>query len=110
MKKVYSSYHCRVQYRTHRAGNLTIIKPRGRNVSTPLMFLNGDALEYVDSVKYLGVLLSQDMKDDADMSRHLRSIYARSNVIFRKFHHCSASIKYNDFCSIINCYICGIHA
>ena len=72
-----------------------VVKPRGRNVSTPLMFLNGDALEYVDSVKYLGVVLSQDMKDDADMSRHLRSFYARSNVIFRKFHHCSASIKVN---------------
>ena len=72
-----------------------VVKPRCRNVSTPLMFLNGDALEYVESVKYLGVLLSQDMKDDADMSRHLRSFYARSNVIFRKFHHCSASIKVN---------------
>ena len=35
------------------------------------------------------------MKDDADMTRHLRSFYARSNVIFRKFHHCSASIKVN---------------
>ena len=65
-----------------------VVKPRGRNVSTPLMYLNGVALEYVDSVKYLGV-----MKDDADMIRHLRSFYARSNVIFRKFHHCSASIK-----------------
>ena len=63
-----------------------VVKPRGRNVSTPLMFLNGDALEYVDSVKYIGVLLSHDMKDDADMSRRLRSFYARSNVIFRKFH------------------------
>ena len=31
-----------------------VVKPRGRNVSTPFMFLNGDALEYVDSVKYLG--------------------------------------------------------
>ena len=72
-----------------------VVKPRCRNVSTPLMFLNGDALEYVDSVKYLGVLLSQDMKDDADMSRYLRSFYARSNVIFRKFYHCSASIKGN---------------
>ena len=59
------------------------------------MFLNGDALEYVDSVTYLGGLLSHDMKDAADMSRHLRSLYARSSVIFRKFHHCSASIKVN---------------
>ena len=42
-----------------------------------------------------GVMLSNDMKDDADMNRHMRSFYARSNVIFRKFHHCSASIKVN---------------
>ena len=72
-----------------------VVKPRGRNVSTLLMFLNGVALEHVDTVKYFGVLLSHDMKDDADMSRHLRSFYARSNVIFCKFHNWSASIKVN---------------
>ena len=71
-----------------------VVKPRGRNVSTLLEFLNG-VLEYVDTVIYLWVLLSHDTKDDADMSRHLHSFYARSNVIFRKFHHCSASIKVN---------------
>ena len=69
-----------------------VVKPMSRNVSTLLEFF---ALEYVDTVEYLGVLLSQDKKEDADMSRHLRSFYARSNVIFRKFHHCSASIKVN---------------
>ena len=62
---------------------------------TPLMYLNGVALEYVDRVIYLGMMLSQGMKDDADMNRHLRSFYARTNVIVRKFHHCSASIKVN---------------
>ena len=75
-----------------------VVKPRGRNVSTPLRFLNVDALEYVDN---LGVLLSHDMKDDADMSRHLRSFYARSNVIFRKFHHCSASIKVKSYNNLL---------
>ena len=55
-----------------------VVKPSDRKNSTPLMYLNGVALEYVDRVKYLGVLLSQDMKDDADMNRHLRSFYART--------------------------------
>ena len=32
------------------------------------MYINGVALEYVDCVKYLGVMLSNDMKDDADMN------------------------------------------
>ena len=70
-----------------------VVNHSDRKNSTPLMYLNGIALEYVDRVRYLGVLLSQDMKDDADMSRHLRSFYARINVIFCKFHHGSASIK-----------------
>ena len=39
------------------------------------MYLNGVALEYVNSVKYLGVMLSNDMKDDADMNRHLRIVF-----------------------------------
>ena len=56
-----------------------ILKASGRKVSTPLMFLNGVGLEY-------GTM---------QMSRYLRSFYARSNVIFRKCHHCSASIKVN---------------
>ena len=72
-----------------------VVKPSDRKNSTPLMYLNCVALEYVDRGKYLGVLLSQDMKDEADMNRHLRSFYTRTNVIFRKFHHCTASIKVN---------------
>ena len=42
-----------------------VVNHRGRNVSSV-------ALEYVDSVKYIGVMLCNDMKDDADMNRHLR--------------------------------------
>ncbi len=72
-----------------------VVKPSDHKNSTPLMYRNGVELEYVDRAEYLGVLLSQGMKDDADMNTHLRSFYARSNVIFRKFHHCSASIKVN---------------
>ena len=59
------------------------------------MYINSVALEYVDTVKYLDVMLSNDMKDDADMNRHLRNFYAISNVIFRKCDHCSASITVN---------------
>ena len=36
-----------------------VVKPRGLNISTPLMNINDDAIENVDKVKYFGVLLCQ---------------------------------------------------
>ena len=57
------------------------VKPSDYKNSTPLMYLDGVALEYVDRVKYLGVPLIQDMKDDADMNRHLRSFYAYIHIL-----------------------------
>ena len=93
-----------------------IVKPMGRNVS-PLMFLNGAPLEYVDTVKHLGVLRSHDMKDNADMRGHLRNLYARSNLIFRKFHHCSAlilskltsTVCYNSFSLIFILFLFSMY-
>ena len=38
-----------------------VVKPSYRKNSTPLMYLNGVSLEYIDRAKYLGVLLSQSI-------------------------------------------------
>ena len=46
------------------------------------------------------------MKDDEDMLRHLRSFYARSNSILRKFHNCSVDVKlylFHAYCCTIYC-------
>ena len=55
----------------------------------PAVYINNNKLDYVGNVKYLGVIICYDMKDDEDMLRHLRSFYARSNSTLRKFHNCS---------------------
>ena len=56
-----------------------VVKPGGLTCAPSH---NDDAFEYVDQVKYIGVLLYQDVKDDVDMTRHFRSFYVRYNVIF----------------------------
>ena len=38
-----------------------VVKPSDHKNSTPLMYRNGVALEYIDRVNYRGVLLSQSI-------------------------------------------------
>uniref|UniRef100_A0ABM0LV55 RNA-directed DNA polymerase from mobile element jockey-like n=1 Tax=Saccoglossus kowalevskii TaxID=10224 RepID=A0ABM0LV55_SACKO len=53
--------------------------------SVPSMYLYGKPLVFVSVKKYLGYMVSSDGKDEADMKRQLRCIYARANFILRKF-------------------------
>ena len=46
-------------------------------------------LVYIDSIKYLGFTFSRNHKDDDDILRQMRTLYARSNRIIRIFHNCS---------------------
>ena len=70
------------------------------------MLMNLNKLAYVKQVKYLGVIVCNDLKDDEDILRHLRNFYARSNSIIRKFHHCSIGVKlhmFHSYCCTIYC-------
>ena len=66
------------------------------------MYLNGEVILQVDSVKYLGHHLTNDLHDDLDIRRNCRAINVRSNILFRKFHMCSVSVKlklFNSYCA-----------
>ena len=66
---------------------------------------------HVQQIKYLGVILTNTFKDDMDIARQLRSLYASSNIILRKFASCSISVKIqllesyciNFYCSSLWC-------
>ena len=66
------------------------------------MYLNGEVILQVDSVKYLGHHLTNDLHDDLDIRRQCRAINVRGNILFRKFHMCSVSVKlklFNSYCA-----------
>ena len=62
--------------------------------------MNHEQLKYVDSVKYLGVILSKDFSDNLDIQRQLRSLYARANTILAKFSYCTLPVK----CSLLETF------
>ena len=51
--------------------------------------LNNMVLTEVTETKYLGYYLTADGKDDRDMTRACRQLYAQGNSLIRKFHMCT---------------------
>lgn len=75
----------------------------------PKLLLNGKDLVLVDSVRYLGHILTSSMSDVRDIDRQIRSIYCRSNILIKKFYRCSDLMKcilFKTFCS--NFYCCAL--
>ena len=58
----------------------------------PHVHINNVPLVYVDSIQYLEFKFSRNHKDDDDMLRQMRTLYARSNRIIRIFHNCSTKV------------------
>jgi len=50
-------------------------------------------LPYTDSYKYLGHIVNSSLSDDADIMKQTRSLYARANMIIRKFSSASLNTK-----------------
>ena len=55
-----------------------------KNVYPPLYTLNVEVIKEVDSVRYLGHIISSNGKYDQDIIRQCQQLYARGNVLFKK--------------------------
>ena len=64
-------------------------------------------MKYVDTFKYLGFVFSENKKDDADMLRQLRSLYAKANRITRMFQYCTVDVKLLLIKSYCTSFYCG---
>ena len=68
--------------------------------------LGEDKLTEVDDIKYLGHFISSDGKDDKDMIRAYRQLYAQGNSLIRKFQMFTESVKiklFTTYCSQLYC-------
>ena len=68
----------------------------------PNVYLNGVLVKQVYSVKYLGHFITCELSDDIDIRRQCRVLNFRGNILSRKFHMCSVSVKlkcFNSYCA-----------
>ena len=60
-----------------------VTKPSKFHLKCPTVTLNDIPMTYENKVKYLGVFISSDLSDNIDMTRQMRSLYARANILLR---------------------------
>ena len=70
-----------------------IVKSKNVVLNCPSFQLCGTTLPYTDSYKYLGHIVNSSLSDDADIMKQTRSLYARANMIIRKFSSASWNTK-----------------
>jgi hypothetical protein len=74
------------------------------NMQMPTVYLGDQPLKWVKEHKYIGVVISGDRTDDADINRQIKAFYARGNMLIRKFKKCSVQVKaqlFKSYCSNI---------
>jgi hypothetical protein len=77
----------------------------------PPVKLYGHSLNVVDKFKYLGHVVTADLKDDDDIERERRALSVRANMIARRFAHCSTEVKLSLFRAYCTCfYTCSLWA
>ena len=52
------------------------------NFDVPSFKINGETIQEVDNVKYLGHFISSTLRDDKDILCQCRQLYARDNMCY----------------------------
>jgi len=61
--------------------------------SFPQFQLGASHIAYVHKFRYLGHIITDDFKDNADITREIRSLFYRTNMLIRRFGKCSMDVK-----------------
>ena len=72
--------------------------------SFPLFQIGTNKINFVKQFKYLGHILSDTCSDNEDIFREVRSCFMRTNILKRKFNHCSYSVKILLFKTYCLCF------
>ena len=65
--------------------------------------------QFVNEVKYLGVMIHSSMKTTIDVTRQTKKFYVQANLLLRNFRHCSDDVKcslFQTYCT--NMYCCQL--
>ena len=80
-----------------------------KHCGLPVIYLGNSVCQFVQEVKYLGVIIHSTMKTTIDVARQTRKFYLQANLLLRNFRHCSDDVKcalFQTYCT--NMYCCQL--
>lgn len=85
---------------------LAVLPKSLKNLHFPSISVNDSVLTVVEKKSYLGFIVTSDDDEDDAICKETSSLYARGNMIHRKFKDCTDDVKKNLFityCSSLYC-------
>ena len=80
-----------------------------QKISFPPVLLGKKEITLVNTYKYLGHFISDNLNDNVDIKSQTRLIYARGNMLSQNFNNCSNEVKQVLFRSYMyNIYCCSL--
>ena len=80
-----------------------------KHCGLPVIYLSNCECQFVNEVKYLGVMIHSSMKTTIDVTKQTRKFYMQANLLLRSFRHCSDDVKcslFQTYCT--NMYCCQL--
>ena len=76
-----------------------------KHCGLPVIYLGNCECQFVNEVKYLGVMIHSSMKTTIDVTRQTKKFYMQTNLLLRNFRHCSDDVK----CSLFQTYCTNMY-
>ena len=68
------------------------------------LYLNGSLIQTAVSYTYLGHIVNNNLNDNKDIERQLRTFYGKLNMLLRTFGSCSYAVKLQFLChTVVQC-------
>ena len=80
-----------------------------KHCGLPVIYLGNCESQFVNEVKYLGVMIHSSIKTTIDVTRQTKKFYMQANLLLRNFRHCSDDVKcslFQTYCT--NMYYCQL--
>ena len=87
----------KINFNPIKSVTMVIRAPGYSKFKFPDFYLSGSKLTEVSEFKYLGHIIQNDLKDDKDIARATRALYATGMSIVRRFSKCTYNVKLRLF-------------
>ena len=77
-----------------------------KKLHVPTIFLDKKPLDFRNENVYLGIKIREDLRDDDDIERQRKCMYAKGNVLIRNFKKCTNKVKcdlFRAYCTALYC-------